>query len=177
MRVSRIAAVTLMGAAAFGVSATSAYADYGSSHGMSGHSAWDHPSHEHGRSGEIEASPHAVWPGHVVRFSTEDCHQCGPVRVHVDIDGERHWVKLAKWTPEGKTGWFRVPPDTDPGRYEVEGHCKHGRSIEGSFWVKSRSRWGGHHWMKSEHHWGEHEWGGHHCHHHHGHHHHHESED
>lgn len=117
MRVQRIAAVTIMGAAALGVSATSAYAG-------------------EGRTGRIEASPHAVTPGHVVRLSTESCHSCGPVKVHVNIDGARHWVKLAKWTREGKTGWFKVPRDTDPGRYEVEGHCKNGRAIEGAFRVK-----------------------------------------
>ena len=115
MRVSRIAAITVMGAAAFGVSATSAYAN-------------------EGRSGSIETSPHVVKPGHVVRLTTEACH-CGPAKVHVTIDGKHHWVKLAKWTAEGKTGWFKVPRDTDPGRYEVEGHCKWGRGIEGAFWV------------------------------------------
>jgi hypothetical protein len=129
MRVSRIAAVTVLGAAAFGVSVTSAYAD-------------------EGRSGQIEASPHAVQAGHVVRFSTESCH-CGPAKVHVDIDGKRHWVKLAKWTDEGKTGWFKVPRDTDPGRYEVEGWCHHGRSIEGEFWVKKEHE---HHWHHHHHH-------------------------
>lgn len=135
MRVSRIAAITVMGAAAFGVSATSAYADYGSAEqGMSSPSWWDHDMHH--MSGEIEVSPHAVRPGHVVQLSTEDCHRCGPVRVHIDIDGVRHWVKLSKWTSEGKTGWFRVPRDTDPGLYEVEGHCKWGRGVEGEFWVK-----------------------------------------
>lgn len=134
MRVSRIAAITVMGAAAFGVSATAAYAD-------------------EGRSGQIEASPHAVKPGHVVRLSTESCHSCGPVKVHVTIDGKRHWIKLAKWTPEGKTGWFKVPRDTDPGRYEVEGHCKNGREIEGAFWVKHE------HHMKHHHHHHHH----HHC--------------
>jgi hypothetical protein len=136
MRVSRIAAIIVMGAAAFGVSATAAYA-------------------EDGKSGEIESSPHAVKAGQMIRFTTEDCRQCGPVKVHVDIDGVRHWVKLAKWTDEGKTGWFKVPRDTDPGRFEVEGHCKNGRSVEGTFWVKKS----------------------HHKHHHHHHHHHCEDED
>jgi hypothetical protein len=117
MRVSRIAAITVMGAAAFGASAATASADS------------DH------KSGRIEASPHVVKPGHVVRLTTEACHHCGPAKVHVTVDGKRHWVKLAKWTEEGKTGWFKVPRDTDPGRYEVEGHCHNGRAIEGSFWV------------------------------------------
>lgn len=137
MRVSRIAAITVMGAAAFGASATSAFAN-------------------EGRSGQIETSPHAVKPGHVVRLSTEACHQCGPVKVHIDIDGKRHWVKLAKWTDEGKTGWFKVPRDTDPGRYEVEGHCKSGRSIEGTFRVRKSHSMHHHHAMHHHHH---------HCHH------------
>jgi hypothetical protein len=130
MRVSRIAAITVMGAAAFGVSATSAYA------------------HE-GRSGEIETAPHAVQAGHVVRFSTEACH-CSAAKVHVDIDGVRHWITLAKRTDEGRTGWFKVPRDTDPGRYEVEGHCKNGRSVEGAFWVKNHHERHEHH--KHHHH-------------------------
>jgi hypothetical protein len=150
MRVSRIAAITVMGAAAFGVSATSAYADYGTSHkDMSSHSKWDKRKWDERKPGEIEASPTAVKPGHVVRLSTEDCHKCGPVKVHIDIDGVRHWVKLAKWTPEGKTGSFKVPRDTDPGKYKVEGHCKWGRKLEGSFEVKKDPRW--HHHMKRHH--------------------------
>ena len=135
MRVSRIAAITVMGAAAVGVSATSAYADSD-------------------RSGRIEASPHAVKPGHVVRLSTESCRDCGPAKVHVTIDHKRYWVKLAKWTDEGKTGWFKVPRDTDPGRYEVEGRCHKGREIEGAFWVKEHKK---HHTM--HHAWHHH----HHC--------------
>jgi hypothetical protein len=121
MRVSRIAAVTVMGAAAFGVSAATASADSG-------------------RSGQIESWPHMVKPGHVVRLTTESCHQCGPAKVHITVDGKRHWVKLAKWTDEGKTGWFKVPRDTDPGRYEVEGHCHNGRAIEGAFWVQKEHK-------------------------------------
>ena len=139
MRASRIAAITVMGAAAFGVSAATAAT----------------ASANDGRAGRIEVGPHAVKPGHVVRLSTEACHQCGPVKVHVDIDGKRHWVKLDKWTHEGKTGWFRVPRDTDPGRVEVEGHCKTGRSIEGAFWVKEAHD---EHHHKTHHH--------HHCRHH-----------
>jgi hypothetical protein len=192
MRVSRIAAITVMGAAAFGVSATAAHADYGKS--GQGESSWSHKSskseswsdksgkseswsdksgkseswsHKSGKSeswshkssmpwsskkkpGEIEVAPAAVKAGHKVKFSTEDCHKCGPVKVHVDIDGKRYWVKLAKWTPEGKTGWFKVPKDTDPGKYKVEGHCKWGRPIEGSFTVKKDHKW--HHEMKHHHH-------------------------
>jgi hypothetical protein len=136
MRVSRIAAVAVMGAATFGVSATSAYAC-------------------ESRPGRVEASPHAVTPGHLVRLSTESCHTCGPAKVRVDIDGKRHWVKLAAWTTEGKTGWFKVPRDTDPGRYEVEGHCRNGREIEGAFWVKTE-----HH---KKHHTAHHHHHHHHC--------------
>ena len=121
MRVSRIAAITVMGAATFGVSAATASADTG-------------------KTGQIESWPHMVKPGHVVRLSTESCHQCGPAKVHVTVDGKRHWVKLAKWTKEGKTGWFKVPRDTDPGRYEVEGHCRNGRAIEGAFWVQKEHK-------------------------------------
>ncbi|NUR61781.1 MAG: hypothetical protein HOV87_24440 [Catenulispora sp.] len=137
MRVSRIAAITVMGAAVFGVSATSAYAD----------------SDRSDRSGQVEASPHVVKPGHVIRFSTESCH-CGPAKVHVTIDQKRYWVKLAKWTDEGKTGWFKVPRDTDPGRYEVEGHCHNGRSIEGTFWVakEHKKHHEGHHRHHHHHH-------------------------
>ena len=143
MRVSRIAAITVMGAAAFGVSATSAYAG-------------------EGKPGKIEASPHAVKPGHVVRLSTEACHTCAPAKVHVDIDGKRHLIKLHKRTPEGKTAWFKVPRDADPGRYEVEGHCKkNGREIEGSFWVKKEHHEKAHH-EKAHHEKAHHEKG---CHH------------
>jgi hypothetical protein len=136
MRVARIVAVTAMGAAAFGVSATAASADTG-------------------RTGRIEISPHAVKPGHVVRLATEACHQCGPVKVHVTVDGKRHWVKLATWTHQGKTGWFKVPRDAHPGRYEVEGHCRNGRPIEGTFRVE-RER-------KQHHHTAHHSMHHHHC--------------
>ena len=114
MRASRIAAITVMGAAAFGVSAASAYAD---------------------ESGGIETSPHWVKAGQVVRISTEVCHS--PAKVHVDIDGVRHWIWLATVTGEGRTGWFQVPRDTDPGRYEVEGRCRSGSGlgVEGDFHV------------------------------------------
>lgn len=131
MRVPRIAAITVMGAAAFGVSAATASAGTD-------------------RSGHIEASPHVVKPGHVVRLTTEACHSCGPAKVHVDVDAKRYWVKLAKWTEKGKTGWFKVPRDTDPGRYEVEGRCHHGRAIEGAFWVKNEHK--KHHEVHHHHH-------------------------
>jgi hypothetical protein len=116
MRVPRIAAIALLGTAAFGASATAAYAD--------------------DSSGRIETSPHAVLPGHVVRLSTESCHWCGPAKVHLTIDDKRYNVWLKSHTSEGKTGWFRVPKDTDPGKVSVEGRCAHGREVEGSFWVK-----------------------------------------
>jgi hypothetical protein len=117
MRISRIAAIALLGTAAFGASATAAYAD--------------------DNSGQIETSPHAVRPGHVVVLSTESCHSCGPAKVHFTIDNVRYNVWLKTHTSEGKTGWFRVPLDADPGRVSVEGRCKNGREIEGSFWVKN----------------------------------------
>lgn len=121
MRLSRIAAIALLSTAAIGTSATAAYADDG----------WRH----HHRTGEVEAFPHVVMPGHIVRFSTEACHCHEPAKVHVDIDGVRHWVWLNEHTSEGATGFFRVPRDTDSGRYEVEGWCDDGPGVEGTFWV------------------------------------------
>ena len=119
MRLSRIAAVALLSMAGLGTSAAAAYAD-------------------DGRSGQIEASPHVVKAGHVVRLSTEACHCGEPAKVHVKIDGVRHTIWLKKHTSEGATGWFRVPKDTDTGRYEVEGRCDDGPRVEGAFWVKHR---------------------------------------
>jgi hypothetical protein len=116
MRLSRTAAIALVGATAFCATAPAAFADDDSS-------------------GQIEASPHAVHPGGTVQLSTEDCWRAA--KVHVDIDGTRHWIWLAHRTSEGVTGWFTVPWDTDPGRYGVEGRClHHGPEVEGSFWVK-----------------------------------------
>jgi len=115
MRLSRTAAVALMGATAFCATVPAAFAD---------------------DSGRIEASPHAVHPGGTVQLSTEDCRS-NAAKVHVKIDGVRYWIWLNHHTSEGLTGWFTVPRDTDPGRYVVEGHCGHfGPEIEGHFWVK-----------------------------------------
>jgi hypothetical protein len=122
MRLPRFAAVALMGATAFCATVPAALAD---------------------SSGEIEASPQAVHPGGTVQLSTEDCKT--PAKVSVVIDGKRYWIWLNHRTSEGITGWFKVPRDTDPGKYTVEGRCDdrdrdkcehHGREIEGSFWVK-----------------------------------------
>jgi len=116
MRLSRTAVVALMGAAAFCATAPVALAN---------------------DSGQIEASPHVVHPGGIVRLSTEDCVSSRVAKVHVDIDGVRHWIWLNHHTSEGLTGWFTVPWDADSGRYTVEGRCwHHGPEIEGSFWVK-----------------------------------------
>lgn len=116
MRLPRIAAIALTGATAFCAAAPAALAD---------------------SSGRIEASPHAVEAGDTVRLSTESCGHSPLARVHVDIDGARHWIWLNQHTSEGLTGWFAVPRDTDPGRYSVEGRCVHsGHEIEGTFWVR-----------------------------------------
>lgn len=157
MRVPRAAAVAMLGAAAFCVSAPVALAD---------------------SSGQIEVAPHVVHPGEWVQVSTEDCHHSHAAKVYVDIDQVKYTIWLNHHTDEGLTGWFWVPRDTDPGTYGVEGHCvpwhsddsehvsvdshmsvdgdHHGREIEGSFVVKHDC------------HEGEH---GHHKHHHHHHHH------
>ena len=116
MHFPRTAAIALMSATAFCAAAPAALAD---------------------SSGQIEAHPHAVRPGHTVQLSTEDCRHSHAAKVHVAIDGTRHWIWLAHRTSEGLTGWFTVPRDTDPGKYSVEGRCVcTGHEVEGSFWVK-----------------------------------------
>lgn len=125
MRVPRIAVIALLGAAAVGTSATAASA----------------------HTGRIEPSPHAVRQGGVVALSTESCRHCSPAKVFVNVDGKHYKVWLDEHTSEGMTGWFHVPWDTDPGRYEVEGRCAHGPKLEGSFWVKK-----GHHEQHHHHH-------------------------
>jgi len=118
MRLPRTVAIALMGATAFCAAAPAALAD---------------------SSGETEAHPHAVRAGHTVQLSTEDCRHALAAKVHVDIDGKRHWVWLNHRTREGLTGWFRVPRDTDPGKYTVEGRCVYRtHEVEGSFVVKHR---------------------------------------
>ena len=118
MRLCRTATIALIGATAFCAAAPAALAD---------------------SSGETEASPHAVRAGHTVQLSTEDCRHALAAKVFVDIDGKRHWVWLNHRTSEGLTGWFRVPRDTDPGTYTVEGRCVYRtHEVEGTFVVKHR---------------------------------------
>jgi hypothetical protein len=89
-----------------------------------------------GGAGEIEVSPMVVQPGHTITLSTEDCK--GEAHVSVTIDGVKHGIELEKKTSEGITGTFRVPKDTDNGRFDVEGTCENtGRELEGHFFVKS----------------------------------------